>query len=101
MTLMDEEEQRWYCYDDDLAFFGREQRWNNGTSGATAIPRPTKLKYEADKPFTLWNLAGIFLWISDLVLIGVFFMVGLWIASIMLFILTVCVLMATREKKRK
>jgi len=28
MRLLDEEQQKWYCYKDDVVYFGKESRWN-------------------------------------------------------------------------
>jgi len=28
MTLLDQDEERWYCYDDDVIFYAKEERWS-------------------------------------------------------------------------
>lgn len=39
MKLLDEEEQKWYCYRDDQAWYGKEQRWQGPTQDALRLAR--------------------------------------------------------------
>jgi len=31
MALLDEDEGKWYCYEHDVLYFAKEQRWNDDT----------------------------------------------------------------------
>jgi hypothetical protein len=81
LVLLDKDEQRWYCYKDDIILYANRQRWNDestispGSTGAVSTGPPPP------------PVGGFDVWIPILWLLGIlFFGFVAWFISIILLI---------------
>lgn len=57
MTLLDEEDQKWYCYKDDLLFYAKEQLWTEHTEFFDA----TRFLSSEERKSIIANYVGTYL----------------------------------------